>query len=79
MTNKEFIKRDIHFKNKRYNNQKKNVIVQILDAFTGLCGLAATVCWIILLIVIAVLTLGQGFGSKYSNRCKNKYGITVYK
>ena len=60
MKNKEFIKRNIHFNNKN-NMQKKNgnVIISILNAFQGVLGLIATVCWVILLAFIVLITLGQ--------------------
>ena len=76
MTNKQFIKQ-----NQNLNTPKKNtnVLIGVLKVIEDICGLVATICWILLLVVIAILTLGQGFGSKYSNVQKTKYGTPIYK
>jgi|TARA_R110001583_G_C5402506_1_gene385902 hypothetical protein len=77
MTNKQFIKQNVHFNSK--NKKETNVVVRIFKVIEDICGLLAAICWIILLGFIALLTLGQGFGSGHSNRVKNKYGQTIYK
>jgi len=71
MTNKEFIKQ-----HKIVKKKDTNIIVRILRALEDLCGLAATVCWVILLTVIAILTLGGNFGNK---KVVDKYGNRIYK
>ena len=78
MTNKEFIKQNIHFNTKK-NNKETNIIVRILRVIEDICGLGATICWVILLTVITILTLGQGFGKGHSNRVIDKYGNKIYK
>ena len=76
MTNKQFIKQNVHSKK---NNKKTNIIIRILKLIEDICGVIAAACMFILLTVVAILTLGGGLGSKYSNRVVDKYGNTIYK
>jgi len=78
MTNKEFIKRDVHFNTKK-SNKETNIIIRILKVIEDICGVLAAACIFILLTVLAILTLGGGLGSKYGNRVKDKYGNVIYK
>jgi hypothetical protein len=78
MTNKQFIKQNVHFNTKK-SNEKTNIIIRILKLIEDICGVLAAACTFILLTVVAILTLGGGLGSKYSNRVVDKYGNTIYK
>jgi hypothetical protein len=77
MTNKEFIKQDIHFSTKK--KKDSNAIVRILNAFQEVLGLMATICWVLLLSVIAVITIGSWSSRQHSNRVVDKFGNTIYK
>ena len=78
MANKQFIKQNVHFNTKK-NNKETNVIVRILKVIEDICGVISAACIFILLTVVAILTLGGGVGSKYSNRVVDKYGNQIYK